>query len=507
MHYTKPSRKTHPPGPKQWGGRSFRISSLVWDGNLLSYSTLGVWGLAGRGLTPGRSTELALASGSFCRSLPSTNSFNPQDAAALVPGSHNDRACVMYLVELRPGKEELYRNGDELAAAIRNGDVDVHSRIYHRATSKWISITLHPQYKAIVAQKAATQLPPLERKTWTYLNAQSETLGQPDPETTADADSRKPRRGSGVYPWRRPFALSVTGLFLIFGVQLAFSGPRPPWATPRESGMNPRATRQAVTRAEKPEPSVVSLASTTTWADEDSTFDSDLPEDTAPPEKRPEPAPLPRAPKLPVKALKEGLPKPSASHEASTVEGLIARYSAAYDSARARLGSGMRVVRLNQLFAGSRLTPNGGVTETRLALAGAANFIRVYRQQEGTIEREYQESFTTLAKQHGWSPKVSRVWQTRVPLKEKASLAMLTGDLLASIDSLLGVLDAQAGAYTLRGGTIDFEDPNAAREYGALRRQIAIQVRAAQSANGAESEGAMGHLLRAIGTTQLPRET
>ena len=57
----------------------------------------------------------------------------------------------MYLVELRPGKEELYRTTEELAAAIRKGDVDGHSRIYHRATSKWISVTLHPQYKAIVA--------------------------------------------------------------------------------------------------------------------------------------------------------------------------------------------------------------------------------------------------------------------------------------------------------------------------------------------------------------------
>ena len=68
----------------------------------------------------------------------------------------------MYLVELRPGKEELYRTGDELAAAIRSGDVDMHSRIYHRATSKWISVTLHPQYKAIVAERpAGPQLPPL----------------------------------------------------------------------------------------------------------------------------------------------------------------------------------------------------------------------------------------------------------------------------------------------------------------------------------------------------------
>jgi hypothetical protein len=35
----------------------------------------------------------------------------------------------MYLVELRPGKEELYRTGDDLASAIRSGEVDGHSRI------------------------------------------------------------------------------------------------------------------------------------------------------------------------------------------------------------------------------------------------------------------------------------------------------------------------------------------------------------------------------------------
>ena len=82
----------------------------------------------------------------------------------------------MYLVELRPGKEELYRTGEELAAAIRSGDVDVHSRIYHRATSKWISVTLHPHYKAIAAEREPTAhpMPPGDqRQAWTFFNAAS----------------------------------------------------------------------------------------------------------------------------------------------------------------------------------------------------------------------------------------------------------------------------------------------------------------------------------------------
>ena len=75
----------------------------------------------------------------------------------------------MYLVELRPGKEELYRTGDELAAAIRSGEVDGHSRIYHRSTSKWISITLHPQYKAILAEKPARA--PADDSGWVLATA------------------------------------------------------------------------------------------------------------------------------------------------------------------------------------------------------------------------------------------------------------------------------------------------------------------------------------------------
>lgn len=62
----------------------------------------------------------------------------------------------MYLVELRPGKEHLFRSADELVAAIRRDEVDAHSRIYHRATAKWISITLHPVYKQTSPNRRVT---------------------------------------------------------------------------------------------------------------------------------------------------------------------------------------------------------------------------------------------------------------------------------------------------------------------------------------------------------------
>jgi hypothetical protein len=140
----------------------------------------------------------------------------------------------MYLVELRPGKEELYRTTEELAAAIRKGDVDGHSRIYHRATSKWISVTLHPQYKAIVAERPASpSLPPLERTNWTFFNDSADSLAganDPSPDDGADEDEDRGHGTDPNHPWRRPLALSITGGLLILGLQLAASGPKPPWA-------------------------------------------------------------------------------------------------------------------------------------------------------------------------------------------------------------------------------------------------------------------------------------
>jgi hypothetical protein len=399
----------------------------------------------------------------------------------------------MYLVELRPGKEELYRSGDELAAAIRSGDVDGHSRIYHRATSKWISITLHPQYKAIVAERPAEAEPAADRSNWTYLNAQSETLEGAAPDEGAGEIPSRDR----LHPWRRSMALSITGLLLVLGIQVSFSGPRPPWSA--------RPAAVSLTPARAPMPAstshVVSLASTT-W------------EAPAPVEQPAEPAPqpavplLPRAPKLRAKSLGEAVTAATEPREAEsgTVDALLAGYSVAYDSAQGRLEAGMRVTRLNQMFAPARLMPNGGLTETRLALAGAANFIRVYRQQETAIERQFQDSFTVVSRAQKWSPKAVRRWYSRPALKEPAALAALSTTFLATVDSVLDVLDDQAGAYYFTEEGIRFEDVVATRRYGELRRHLTSLLEQTRNAGGPEPGTPLAHLLQAMGSTQLPRE-
>ena len=412
----------------------------------------------------------------------------------------------MYLVELRPGKEELYRSSDELALAIRNGDVDVRSRVYHRATAKWISITLHPQYKAIVAASKEDPLGRPARRGWSILGGGGGQAAEP---SASDASASN---GHVLHRWRRPMALGLAGLLLISGIQLAFSGPRPPWSgRGRVAAARSHEVRTArAERTPKPKntekPELVSLASTTpAYSVNDQPLTHNLTE--SPANYRIRPA-LPRAPRLRPTLLREALAPSSAKEiDATSLDALFARYEAAHDSARTRLETGMRVARLTRLFAASRLSASGNVTDTRMSLAGATNFIRVFRQQQATIEAAYQDSVTMLAKQHGWPPKRVRQWYSRPAQKETPTLERLSGSLLETIDSVLGMLGEQASAYKIRGSAIAFEDPTAGQAYGALRRRIKQQVDAAVAAGGATSPGPTRLLLQAIGTSTLPRET
>jgi hypothetical protein len=479
----------------------------------------------------------------------------------------------MYLVELRPGKEELYRTTEELAAAIRKGDVDAHSRIYHRATSKWISVTLHPQFKAIVAERVAPPLPPMERTNWTFFNDSSATL-EAAPEASEDSDEGK-AGGDSNHPWRRPLALSITGGLLILGLQLAASAPKPPWAgrqvklapagmtAPIEMPTLPAAmpgAPQPSAAAPSSSPTISLVTSGSSWNGADRGYapsgsssegatpaprpvpaapavkpagETLLPTakpapETLPPTAKPAPGTLlPAAPRIRPKSLLKAVavapqpvaPAPSPAAPAvvptaaapatmespgTAVRSFVTRWTAAHDSALARLESGVRVARLNQLNAPTRLSPGGGVTETRMSIAGVANFVRIYRLQQAAIERQYQDAFTTTSKARGWTPADVRLWYTRSARTDSPSLAALTTSLIDGIDSLLGVLDAQAGTYAITRNTIRFEDPAAAREYTTLRERILATMDSARVAGGTDHPGPMSYLLEAIGTTRLP---
>jgi hypothetical protein len=205
-----------------------------------------------------------------------------------------------------------------------------------------------------------------------------------------------------------------------------------------------------------------------------------------------------------VSAPATSTPSAPAKSAAASVNGFMARWAAAHDSALARLASGVRVARLNQLFASSRLSPGGGVTETRMSLAGVANFIRIYREQQTAIERRFQDAFANTAKTRNWAPADLRQWYAKPARTDPPEVAALTSSLVTGIDSLFGVLDDQAGSYAVTKNTIRFEDPAAAREYMALRERIVVTMDSARAVGGADHPGPMNYLLQAIGATRLP---
>jgi hypothetical protein len=98
----------------------------------------------------------------------------------------------MYLVELKSDsdKEEVYHNVEQFTAAIRRGEVSSQSRIYHRAASMWIPVTLHPQFRKIAAELAAESTPPLLRTQWTFYRA-----NPPDEPVPHEAGEDQPSSG------------------------------------------------------------------------------------------------------------------------------------------------------------------------------------------------------------------------------------------------------------------------------------------------------------------------
>lgn len=106
----------------------------------------------------------------------------------------------MYLVEIETGREQMYQSVEALAAAIRNGVIGPDSRIFHKASSSWISITLHPEYRKAVAKRPPEPLPPLTRSQWTFFGTQPPTRKIMDVDAVIDARPGPAERAEPAAP-------------------------------------------------------------------------------------------------------------------------------------------------------------------------------------------------------------------------------------------------------------------------------------------------------------------
>src|SRR4029079_19506120 len=107
------------------------------------------------------------------------------------------------------------------------------------------------------------------RSNWTFFNDSADALAG---GSGASGDALGVQDGDDSAPnWRRPLALSITGGLLILGLQLAASGPKPPWAA-REARITPQVpVRSAAAMVDRPTTGTVSYASVSNqWSDVES---------------------------------------------------------------------------------------------------------------------------------------------------------------------------------------------------------------------------------------------
>jgi hypothetical protein len=120
----------------------------------------------------------------------------------------------MFLVEIEAGREQLFPSVQALAGAIKAGVIGPDSRIYHRTSSSWLSITLHPEFRKAMAARQTEPLPPLSRSQWTFFGTESPTrqiVEAPDPDKTepkATETAAPPRGLRGLFRRRRASSAS-----------------------------------------------------------------------------------------------------------------------------------------------------------------------------------------------------------------------------------------------------------------------------------------------------------
>ncbi len=277
--------------------------------------------------------------------------------------------------------------------------------------------------------------------------------------------------------------------------------PTPATARPKETTTS-FAGSPAVAAAAAPAPAPMSSLPASTLADEPSPEPSHA--DAASHHAAGDsivPAVLPR-PAVSAGPITVAMPTESAAAGAMTPAAFGGRYAAAYEKARDDFEKGLSVFGFGNIFVASRLAAGDGVPATRSAISAADNLLRTFRKQTDGIERAYHDSLEVISHRNNWSLEQLHAWEAASQV-EGAEVQLVGSSLLKATGAMYDLLAAQAGEYKVNGSSISFDDPQAARDYGALRQQIQ-QLLVSKSAAGNTSAG---RLAKAIGSARPPVES
>ena len=94
----------------------------------------------------------------------------------------------MYLVEPQPGQRCHYTSARALGGAIRRGELGPDARIFHQASSQWLPITVHPEYRRAESEWEEQSARQMRGRRWTFLSERPETL-EPEAEAARPRDA------------------------------------------------------------------------------------------------------------------------------------------------------------------------------------------------------------------------------------------------------------------------------------------------------------------------------
>jgi hypothetical protein len=115
----------------------------------------------------------------------------------------------MFLVELGSGKDTVFPSAQALSAAIRRGDLDADTRIYHRSSCQWLPITVHPEFRRLLAERE--RRPARSRQQWTFMR-DGEGVEEVSPPKPASTPAPELIAGDPPRSWRQAIGLTLRRL-------------------------------------------------------------------------------------------------------------------------------------------------------------------------------------------------------------------------------------------------------------------------------------------------------
>ena len=347
----------------------------------------------------------------------------------------------MFRIRLPSGEEREFRTHEEFTTAVRAGGVPDDAEIFHQRTGRWLSVTLHPDFRA-----ARGPVRPVARRPGASRAVEAAPPeGDPIPVVTMVSLSARRRKAN-------PLGTIAVTLAVLGGVVLFI--------------LLVRRTPEPLAQLDSP-PAGTLPASSGQKAGSQTRPEANEPGPAPAPESA---SPAPRRDTAPV-AEAAAAPKPPPPPP-PTPDSLARARAREQASSSRRFEQRWRELGLSKLFSASRLHSPDSVRLTRRGLATLRRDILEYRIRVEQADQRYNDSVRTLARTGNWNSEQTGQWQQLPSGREPTHLAVRADSLLDEVERLYGVLLEQEGQYDNDAEQISFNDADAGNRYEASRARI-----------------------------------